>query len=121
MATTAVKGKEAVQKEEPTGLPKIVELDEMPRSRRGRSSADLTELENLVKDLKPHAILDIDSRETSEKWARKIRAAAKNVDLEVSTSFQEAKQQLAFQGFPEGEAPARGRRSAATRKNSDKK
>lgn len=113
---TVTKEKVAVAKKE-AGLPEVKQLDEMPKSRRGRSSEDLSAIEDLLKDLKPHAFLEIEDRETSDYWARKIRRAATNINMEVSTSYNESEKALAFQGFPEGEAPARGRRSAATRKS----
>lgn len=117
---TATREKVAVEKKDDTGLPTVKDIDEMPKSRRGRSSEDLSAIETLLKDLKPHAFLEIEDRESSEYWARKIRRAASNINLEVSTSYNEPEKALAFQGFPEGEAPARGRRSAASRKSAKK-
>lgn len=96
-------------------MPKISSVKEMPTPKRGRRGIDLSALEDLLKDKKPHAFEKIADRNERERWARRVRDAAKNVGMEASTTYDEGEQRLYFQGFDEGKAPARGRRSSATR------
>jgi hypothetical protein len=96
--------------------PQIATVKEMPRPRRGRRGIDTSYLEELLQEGKPHAFENVEDRNQRERYARQVRAAAKKIGLEASTTYVEEEQRLYFQGFANGEAPARGRRSAATRK-----
>jgi hypothetical protein len=98
------------------GMPKIVDVKEMPRPRRGRRGIDLSALEELLQDKNPHSFEGITDRNEREKWARRVREAAAHIGLEASTTYVEDEGRLYFQGYDLGTAPARGRRSASTRK-----
>src|SRR4051812_45298889 len=68
-------------------MPKIVSVKEMPVPKRGRRGIDLTPLEDLLKDKKPHAFQNIATRNEREKWARRVRDAAANLGMEASTTY----------------------------------
>lgn len=97
-------------------MPAIVTVDEMPATRRGRTPKDLSAFEKLLKDDKAHAVENVDDRNERERFARIIRSAAAQFDREVSTTYIEEEKRLYFRGYALGEAPARGRRSNASRK-----
>lgn len=97
-------------------MPKVVDVEEMPKPKRGRQSTiDLSPFVDLISDFDKHAIEDVDDKKKREKFSRYLRAAAKQAGLEVETTYQESESRLYFRGWPQGEAPARGRRSKSTR------
>jgi len=96
--------------------PQIEDVQEMPKVRRGRSSMDLTIFEQYLKDQQPHAIKGVESATDRSKWGARLRKVASDLGIEVETTWSKTDEALYFRGWPEGEAPARGRRSKDTRK-----
>jgi len=101
-------------------VPKIIEVEEAPTPRRGRTGADVSGYYEKLRDNEWHAIVDIPDVNKKEVYARQLRRAASQIDMEVATTFSEEESRLYFRGFPLGEAPPRGRRSKKTRRNLDK-
>ena len=111
MATIVKQGSAA----QALGIEAIVTVDEMPSNHRGKAIKDLSEFETFLTDNAAHAIEGVKDRNEREKFARVLRAAAAQIGCEVSTAYVEDEKRMYFRGYPEGTAPARGRRSVASR------
>lgn len=98
-------------------IPEIISVDEAPTPRRGRTGADVSGYYKFLKDQEWHAIQDVPDASKKEAFARQLRRAASRIDMEVSTTFVQEEERLYFRGYPQGEAPPRGRRSKDTRTN----
>lgn len=121
MATTT---KDIEKQSTKKAAPKFASADSMPPPRRGRRATDTTEFEELIGDLKPHALLNVEDKNTKERWSRTLRNAAKKIDMEVETAYEPDEQRLYFRGYPIGKAPARGRRTqsnSSSKKSTSKK
>ena len=100
--------------------PQIEDVKEMPKVRRGRTAMDLSVFEDYLKDYQPHAIKGVESATDKSKWGARLRKVASDLGIEVETTWSKNDSALYFRGWPQGEAPARGRRSKATRKVAEK-
>lgn len=103
-------------------VPTIKDAKEMPRPRRGRKGMDLTPFIEKLSDNSPHTMDlpdlgdDDENKKERDKWARRLRAAGERAGVEVETAFIPEENALYFRGWEHGNAPARGRRSSTTRK-----
>lgn len=101
--------------------PTFGKAKEMPKPRRGRRSLDYSAFTTKLQDGETHwielpEITDEDeAKKSREKWARRIREAANQVDMEAETTHAPEENKLYFKGWKKGEAPARGRRSNDSR------
>jgi len=84
--------------------------NEMPKPRRGRKSIDLTPLTEKIADLQLHFVEDITDKAEKDKWSRLLRSAADRGNLSISVIDDRENNRVWFQGYPKGQAPARGRR-----------
>lgn len=115
MATKTAE-KTADKSADKSALPQIDDAEEMPKPKRGRqSSIDLAPFIDKLQDLNAHSIRGVDATAKRDKWARHLRQAAKQAGLEVETTWDRNDKRLYFRGWKTGSAPARGRRTTASR------